>query len=171
MARDKIEGGYTWKSIIVLDFSLGGSRVLWRLHIPQENHIYTINNSFLEKKLSLLHVDTCGLCKKYKRCVTHGKQKVMILNRPILELVINKCLSCIQLPGLLGACFLQVLQTLKSRNIYYFNPLQAVLDLTLLVVVVVVVISGGTAMFFYTSFQKGLIIFYSLGQEFCLFFV
>lgn len=44
------------------------------------------------------------------------------------------------------------------------------LDLTLLVVVVVVVISGGTAMFFYTSFQKGLIIFYSLGQEFCLFF-
>lgn len=45
------------------------------------------------------------------------------------------------------------------------------LDLTLLVVVVVVVISGGTAMFFYTSFQKGLIIFYSLDQEFCLFFV
>lgn len=95
----------------------------------------------------------------------------MILNRPILELVINKCLPCIRLPGLLGACFLQVLQTLKSRNIYYFNPLQAVLDLTLLVVVVVVVVSGGTAMFFYTSFQKGLIIFYSLGQEFCLFFV
>lgn len=59
--------------------------------------------------------------------------------------------------------------SLKSRNIYYFNPLQAVLDLTLLVVVVVVVISGGTAMFFYTSFQKGLIIFYSLEQDFfCL---
>ena len=36
--------------------------------------------------------------------------------------------------------------------------------------VVVVVISGGIAMFFYTSFQKGLIIFYSLGQEFCFFF-
>ena len=45
------------------------------------------------------------------------------------------------------------------------------LDLTLLVVVVVVVISGGIAMFFYTSFQKGLIICYSLGQEFCLFFL
>jgi hypothetical protein len=58
--------------------------------------------------------------------------------------------------------------SLKSRNIYYFNPLQAVLDLTLLVVVVVVVISGGTAMFFYTSFQKGLIIFYSLEQDFFL---
>lgn len=36
------------------DFSLEGSRALGRLHIPQENRIYTINNSFVEKKKALL---------------------------------------------------------------------------------------------------------------------
>ena len=51
----RFESEPIWKSIIIMpDFSLEGSRALGRLHIPQENHIYTINNSFVEKKKALL---------------------------------------------------------------------------------------------------------------------
>lgn len=49
----RFEGEPTWKSITIMpDFSLEGSRALRRVHIPQENHIYTINNSFVGEKKS-----------------------------------------------------------------------------------------------------------------------
>jgi len=53
------------------------------VHSPHENNIYTlpINYSLVKQSFSALHGDTYGVCKNM-RCVTHGKQKVMILNRP-----------------------------------------------------------------------------------------
>lgn len=51
LAKDKI-----WRWIYMEDYNdytgflIRRRRVLWRLHIPQENDIYTINNSFVGKK-------------------------------------------------------------------------------------------------------------------------